>query len=162
MVEQMYIEKNAYIFEFILENNISMSFLQQKLMKERKLNIKKIIVSLVIVSAFLVNGVQSHATVKSWKVYHDQGAGSNEGVFICKESMPKGGTNVLVEMTSYSNISNTKIKTYRTLYPESCKYLTSSTKEVSLKVQADKAEYIEVSMSTTSSKSTWAKGTISR
>lgn len=125
-------------------------------------NVKKIIVSMALVSAFLVNGVQSQATVKSWKVYHDQGAPSNAGVFKCKENMPKGGMNVLVEMTSYSNINNTQIYAYRTLYPNLGGYLTSSNKIVPLRVPSDKAEYIEVSMSTTSAKSTWAKGTISR
>lgn len=125
-------------------------------------NIKKIIVSLALVSAFLVNGVQSRAETKTWKVYHNQGAPSNEGVFKCKQNMPAGGNVVVVNMTSYTNLGKTTIKTYRSLYPNDCKFLSASKKQQVLYVDPKMAENIEVSMSTTSAESTLAEGNFIR
>ena len=117
---------------------------------------------MALVSAFLVNGIQSQATTKSWKVYHDQGAPSNAGVSKCTQNMPKGGTVVAINMTSFSNLSNTTIKTYRSLYPNDSKGLTSSKREQVLYVLKNQAEDIVVSMSTTSAKSTSASGNFVR
>lgn len=125
-------------------------------------NVKKIIVSMALVSAFLVNGVQSQAETKSWKVYHDQGAPSNAGVFQSQQTMSAGGTVALVQMTSYTNLANTTVKTYRKGFKDACKYLTASNKEATLLVVRDQAETLVVSMSTTSAKSTLAKGNFIR
>ncbi len=125
-------------------------------------NVKKVIASMILVSAFLVNSVQSQAVTKSWKVYHSQGAPSTAGVFKCTQNMPKGGTVVAVNMTSYSNLSNTTIKTYRKGHKDACKFLTPSKNQQVLYVVRNKDEKIVVSMSTTSGESTSAKGNFIR
>lgn len=123
---------------------------------------RKIIVSMALISAFLANDVQSQAETKSWKVYHDQGAPSNAGVFLCEKSMSAGGTVALVKMTSYTNLTKTTIKTYRKGYKDACKYLNASKKEATLFVVKDQAETLVVSMSTTSGESTLAQGNFIR
>lgn len=125
-------------------------------------NIKKIIVSLALVSAFLVNGVQSQAETKPWKVYHNQGAPSNEGVFMCERTMSKGGTVALVKMTSYTNLAKTTIKTYRKGHENAAKFLNASNKEVTFFVNKDYDETLVVSMSTTSAETTSAEGNFTR
>lgn len=125
-------------------------------------NVKKVIASMVLVSAFLVNSVQSQATTKSWKVYHSQGAPSDAGVFKSARIMPAGGTVVAVNMTSYTNLSNTIIKTYRSKFPSDYKFLTATNKQQVLYVVKDKKEKVVVKMSTTSGKSTSASGNFIR
>ncbi len=122
----------------------------------------RIIVSLVMVSAFLVNGTQTLAATKMWKLYHNQGAPSNAGILECTRNMPAGGTAVAVTMTTYNNLSDTTIRTYKASDPTNRKYLTRSTPQQVLYVDAKKAANIVVTLSTSSAKNTSAEGMIVR